>query len=189
MADLCTVADVRTYLDESGGADDALYATLVARASELIRGYTGHTFTAVTETRTYPYAWGGSLPTGHMLAVTAVTVGGAQLPTDAYIRDAGRLLLTRDDGYSWAAATMASVTGTFGRYDYPSVDAVPADLRHVAAVTAARLYKMRAEGWQTRGGNAEMGETYHASLWTRDERAVLDRYKGQASRAYAVRVA
>ncbi len=184
MADLCTLPMAKEYANLEGDTEhDALMARFVGVASDIIRGYTGQPFAApVVETRYYDWNPKGFYSTGPLQNVTLVTIGGVSLaPELYYVNSRGGYV--RITAYYYPAVNFGAVgiTATFGEYNYAATADVPQGLQHAAAVIAARLWRMREQGFQAMGGNADMGTVAYERYLTPEDKMVLDKYKLSAA--------
>ena len=186
MADYCTVADVKALAGAESAGDDALLATLVARASALVDTYTRRAFTATTTTRYYSPGEDTHGLTlfldADLLSITTLTNGDGEeiasgdyalLPLNTERRD--RIKLKASSGLTWTYDAdpegALSVAGTWGYSTTP-----PADIVQATARLALWLYRQR-EAPFGKIGNTITGEYEIPVALPSDVKAILNQYK------------
>ena len=178
-----TVAELKTYLGISGTADDALLSDLLDRATAAIEAYTGRSFSATTETRTYGVEDiddNALLLDGWLLSVTSVTDGsGDAIPSGGYIllpRNAGRYYAVRlKSDYDWECTDEddeVSIAGTWGWSASP-----PADIIHACIRLAAYYYRQKDAQTFDVTAFPEAGIITVPRGIPADVRQILDRYR------------
>lgn len=163
-----TVADVATYLQRDLDASDAATAEMVLDiATEMIRSYTGQRLDSVAnETVTLPATSTAELllPSFPVTAVSSVVHDGKTLVVDDDYVWTRAGVVTKTMGY-WTART--TITYSHG------YSPIPADVRGVCIEVTKRAMENPA--------GLQRDDLNTASQWlgfTRENRAVLDRYKG-----------
>jgi len=164
MADYCTLAQVRSYLDfqsASNTGDDSLINLLITRASQRIDTYCGRTFVERTETRTFDAVQdveGQRLwMDDDLLAVDSITNGDSESITAAqYVLEPANetpkyaIKLLASSSKSWTYNTdpeqAISVTGDWG---YMTGTVAPADIQHAAIRLTAWYYQQREAPFET----------------------------------------
>lgn len=94
MADLTSVADVKTYLGIQVVTDDTLLAQLVTRASAAVEAWCGRSFASTSYSESYNGRGGDVLPLRHapVTAVASVTIDGLVLSPSPAIGQRGWML-------------------------------------------------------------------------------------------------
>jgi hypothetical protein len=153
--DLCTVAQVKEFLQKSDTGQDDLLQAVLTRASKAILNYTGREFSPTTASaaRAFSYEGGGamSLAPYDLRSVTSIvidsdTTSPVTLETTDYVlqpkpaKDGvyGWLLLPNHDiekPYAIFAQREVTVTGAWG------FAAIPEDVRHWAIQTTVAWFR------------------------------------------------
>lgn len=168
MASLATLTQlgVRLGLDLTG---DTRAQAILDDVSAAVVGYTGRTFTSVTETVTVEVCCGiATLPEGPVTAVTAVEADGE--PVD----------------FTWTTGRKVMVFGSTVEITYTHGYAtVPADVVAVVCQIAGRSYGANPQN--AGSGGEQLGDWQQPAYspagaagplgMMNDERAVLDRYR------------
>ncbi len=150
----CTVTELKSYLNITNTGDDALLATLIARAQALIDRHTGRVFEATSDTTQYMDAdsdvdgvllW---LP-DDLCAITTVTNGDATtVTTTDYVTQprnstpyyALKLKASSEISWTWDT-TPENAISILGRWAYSLT--APADIVQACIRWAAYLYRQR----------------------------------------------
>lgn len=109
-----TLANLKTDLGITGSTFDTTLERRILAASELIEGWLGRKLRreTVTDERFAGNGW----PTAYLarspiVSITSITFDGATVSSTAYrIQDAERGCLYREDGWTWTAAVLESIS-------------------------------------------------------------------------------
>jgi len=156
MADLTTVAAVKSYAGVTGSGDDSQIAGIVSAVSALIAGQVGHDYEgdAVTaESHTAPFS-GSIILRKPAASITAVRVSGSTIAAAGYRLKDGRLLERLSSGLPtvWAESSVIEI-------DYLTLSAVPFDLELAAREIGAFVLKQSS----LPGGGSRLGLSAQAN--------------------------
>jgi hypothetical protein len=193
LADYCTLAQVRKYVDvkkASNTSDDVLISDLITRASKRIDTYTGRTFTERTETRRFDAVrdvQGQRLwVDDDLLAVDSITNGdGTAIIASDYVLEPANeapkyaIKLLASSSESWTYNTdpeqAISVTGDWG---YMAGTVAPSDIQHAAIRLTAWYYQQREAPFET-VAFPEVGAVVVTQAIPPDITAILNNYVRQ----------
>ena len=156
MANLTTVAAVKSYAGVTGSGDDSQISAIVSAVSSLIAGQVGHDYegNAITgESHTAPFS-GSIILRKPAESITAVRVSGSTLAAADYRLKDSRLLTRLASGLPtvWSASTVIEV-------DYLTVSAIPVDLELAAREIGAFILKQSS----LPGGGSRLGLSAQAN--------------------------
>lgn len=156
MADLTTIAAVKSYAGVTGSGDDSQISAIISAVSSLIAGQIGHDYegNAVTaEFHTAPFS-GSIILRKPAESITAVRVSHSVIAAAGYRLSDGRLLTRLASGLPtvWSGSSVIEV-------DYLTVSAVPADLELAAREIGAFVLKQSS----LPGGGSRLGLSAQAN--------------------------
>jgi hypothetical protein len=182
----CTVADVKALAGATLTTDDALIATLVTRATQIVDTYTRRVFAVTTETRYFTPGVDTQGATLHLdtplVSATEVINGDDEIvdPADYVLLPLNespktRLRLKASSGVYWTYEEdpegAISVEGEWGYASAP-----PADVVQATARLALWLYRQRESPFN-RMGNQITGEYEVPTALPDDVARLLDPYR------------
>jgi len=188
--DLCTLADVKTFLGTDAGSNDDLLASLISQVSAWVQGYCERRFDGINA-----YTWltdglGGDtlpIPEGPVTHVDSVTIDGQTIqpstgaPNRGYVADSrsvtflgGRFSRGRKNVYIVYHAGYPYVF-TPGNPDV--ITGLPGDLRFAVVETVALRFKQRSNfAFASKGLTGET-ISFDKSMAPKDAMSIFNKYK------------